>query len=328
MADARASRAAREPAVREQDYRLTEPHAGYGRRRRKHLTHARSAFWSFITNDDHMTRLDLASENGLHGLLLGVEYDGHALELHHLVADRGLFDDGPVRREIARKHGDAALFMIGLIERPDDVLVPHAACLSQCNDGFAAHGRRTLELALEPGQHAGNAACRIEVFEIVMAARQHIANMRRRSADLVERIHRQCYTCLVRYRGDVERCIRGAAEGHVDANGVLEGVLRHDLSRREILPYHAGDAFAALEGDSSLLARNGKRRGASRQAHAERLGDACHSVCRIHALAGAGPRAGADLELGEVGFRHLALPDLAHGLEGADQVNTASAIVP
>ena len=128
-------------------------------------------------------------------------------------------------------------------------------------------------------------------------------------------------------RRNMERRIRRAAERHVDADGVLEGVLGHDLARREIFLHHADDPFAALEGDPALFAGDRERGGASRQAHAERLGDAGHGVRRVHALARTGARAGAGLEFGKVAPGHLALPDLAHGLEGGDQVHAVAAII-
>ena len=121
-----------------------------------------------------------------------------------------------------------------------------------------------------------------------------------------------------------------AADGGVDADGVLEGLLGEDLGQAQVFPDHLDDAHAGQVREHVAARIDGRDGGVVRQRDAERLGHAGHGGSGAHGVAGAGRARVAGLGGQEVVHGDLAGPDLLvqlpDGGAGADVLATELAI--
>ena len=69
--------------------------------RRKHLLHAGAALRTLVADHDHVARLHLTAENALAGLLLAVEADRLAREVHHGGRHAALLHHGATLGKVA-----------------------------------------------------------------------------------------------------------------------------------------------------------------------------------------------------------------------------------
>ena len=152
---------------------------------------------------------------------------------------------------------------------------------------------------------------------MVLAGRAELRDVRRAARDLVEERRRQLDAGLVRDGRQVKDRVRGAADAHVDRDGVLEGLARHDVARLDVLLDEVQDGSAGALGEQAACARVGSRdRAVARQAHAEDFRQGVHCVGREEAGAGAAARAALRLEVCHLSGVHLAGSELAGCLEG------------
>ena len=85
----------------------------------------------------------LPAEDRLDRVLLGLEDARRAGVDAHLLRHRRLLDDGAVRREVAAQHAQAALGVVGVVERVHDAAVAHRGALSAISPGgLPADGQR------------------------------------------------------------------------------------------------------------------------------------------------------------------------------------------
>ena len=89
-------------------------------------------------------------------------------------------------------------------------------------------------------------------------------------------------------RIDVDRRIGRAADRRIDDDAVFECLSGQDVRRLQVFPHHVDDARAGLIGDLAAFAVGGRDRRASRQRHAERLGQRIHGRGGAHGVAVAG----------------------------------------
>ena len=83
----------------------TETHQG--RSRSKHLPHSWATFGPLVTNNHQITGNNLPTHKGLHSTLFRIETAGTAFEVHHLLRNAGLLDDGTKWREVTEEDGEA-----------------------------------------------------------------------------------------------------------------------------------------------------------------------------------------------------------------------------
>src|SRR5512145_874348 len=102
MPNAGAACPAAETTVGDQGNLVAESLSHDRGRGRKHLLHPGSALWTFVAHDDAISRLDFASQDARHGILLGLEDHGGTFELHHGCTDAANFHRSPFRSEIAK----------------------------------------------------------------------------------------------------------------------------------------------------------------------------------------------------------------------------------
>src|SRR5664279_4364505 len=94
-----------------------------------------------------------------------------------------------------------------LIKRPDNIFVEDFCSPGDLQDAYTRNGWTVLEHVLQSAQHRWNAAGSIEVFHVVLPARNHISDVRGLFADLIEGLQLKIYPCIMSYSGDMKRRI-------------------------------------------------------------------------------------------------------------------------
>ncbi len=126
--------------------------------------------------------------------------------------------------------------------------------------------------------------------------------------DLGEFVHLKLDADLPGDGRKMEAGVGGSPDRHVDGDGVLEGVGRHDVPRQDVPVVELHDRLSRTPGQRDAGPVGGRDEGAVGQRHAERLGQHVHGVGGSHHGTGAAPGAGRVLERGQLLFAHLA-PD-------------------
>ena len=226
----------------------------------EHFAHAGAALRSFVTDDDDVAVFDFVVHyRGARGFF-SVEYARGALVDEHLRRYGGLFDYRAERGEGAFDEGESALFVVRLVERAYYFGVGDFRVRDVFGGGVARDGDCLAvdEARVEQLVHEGlDAAGAPEVFDVVRAARAHGAEVRHFFADFVEEVEGHFKARRPRYRGEVERCVGGAAEREVYGDGVAEGVHREDVARTDVLVHHVHDGASRVfrEADASRVYR-------------------------------------------------------------------------
>ncbi len=105
MADAGAAGAAGEPSVGDQRHALSKSLAHDVRGRCEHFLHARSSAGAFVTDDDNVSRLDLAAENAVTCFFLRVEDDSLTLKGQHICGHTGFLHHRALFCEVSAQNG-------------------------------------------------------------------------------------------------------------------------------------------------------------------------------------------------------------------------------
>src|SRR5699024_11010855 len=123
VANGRASGCPAETAVCNKGNRGAESVSGDGRRRIEHFPHARSAFRSFITDHDHIARIDLTALDRLSRFLITLEDPCRSFMHKHLVTYSGALYDASVRRQISFQDGKSAGLTVRMVDGTDDLRI-------------------------------------------------------------------------------------------------------------------------------------------------------------------------------------------------------------
>ena len=162
---------------------------------------------------------------------------------------------------------------------------------------------------------------------MVRAAGAQLGEVRRFMGNLVEQGKGQPDAGFVGDGRQVQCRVRAAADGHVDGDGVLEGVQGHDVAGQDLFLHEADDRFACFLGEAGTVPLEGGRNGAvAGQAHAEYFGQAVHGVGRKQAGAGTAAGAGGLFNAGQFGLVDLAGFKTAGGFEGLGNGNVVSLV--
>ena len=153
-----------------------------------------------------------------------------------------------------------------------------------------------------------------------LAARLHVGDVRDAVGDAVEVVEVEFHMRLVGQRQEVQHRVRRPAERRRDGDRVLEGLLRHDLTRRDPEAQQVDDRRAGSLGIALTATVDRRRRRGARQAHPDRLGDRTHRVGREHAATRALAGTRGRLDLVEFLLGHRARGARPHRLEHARDV--------
>ena len=325
MAYGRAVGAAGEAAVGEQGHVLAEADAGDGCGGGEHFAHAGAAAGAFVEDDHAVAGLDLAVEDGLHGVLLAVEDLGLHVAAQHFRRHGGLLDHAAVGGDVAAQHGDAAVLEVGIVDGSHDLVVEDmgAGFADVLPHGLAGDGEAVLvdEARLVQLAHDGEyAAGLVEVGHVVLARRGEVAEVGSLAADLVEDVQVDVEAGLAEDGWQVEHGVGGAAEGHVDGDGVLHALAGHDVERADVVLQEIHDAHAGVLGQADAGCVDGGDGAVAGQGDAYGLGEAVHGVGGEHAGAGAAAGTGLLLHDVELFLGELAGLEAANGLEHGNEV--------
>ena len=218
-----------------------------------------------------------------------------------------------------------------LLDREDDVRIVRLRLGAVLADRLAVDGQRVLvdELALHQlVDHRRHAAGAMELLAEILAGRLHVDEQGHVVAHLLPLADVELDADVAGDGVDVDRGVGRAADGAVDHDRVLERLPSQDVGRLEVLPHHVDDAPARLVGDLAALAVRRRDRGASRQAHAERLGEGVHRRRRAHGVAMADRRRGGRDDLHELLVIDLALGEVRARLPHDRPRSRALAVMP
>ena len=344
MADGSTAAGAGETTVCDQRHSGIQLHAGDGRGRAQHLTHARAAGRSLITNHHHITGLDLAGIDGADGGLLRIEYLRGSLIHHHLRCHSRTLHDGAVGCNVAEEHSQTAGCQIRLVPRADDLRIPYHRILGGLTDGLAQYCHTVCMDQAMVGQllhHGIDAACLHEILHMVLAGRRQVAEVRCLLGNLIDLAELEGNACLMRHSQEVQCRIGGAAQSHICGQRILNGLFCDNVLRPDILLQHLHNLHARLLCQTDSLGVNGRNGAVAGKGHAQNLTEAVHGVCGKHAGAGTAGRTGGAFDIIQLCIGdHVGLPgtyrleyrvqitlvDGKHGTAGnenAGQVQTA-----
>ena len=254
MPDGRPPCTAAEPSIGQQGNGCIETHAGDDGRRGQHLPHARSAFGTFIADDNNISGFDLSTQDGRNRVVFGVKDTGFALIDQHVTGHGRLLDHRTIRGQIPAKDGDSALLRIGIIEGPDDLFVQNSCRLQIFTDRFTGDGHGFLiddTQWTDPLHHRLNAAGCVKILDMMGACRRKFAEVGCFFAEGVKQIEIHLDACFVGNGRDVENGIGRAAEGHIHGNRIFKGGKGGNIPRFDILFQKLHDFHARFLGQAT-----------------------------------------------------------------------------
>ena len=145
-----------------------------------------------------------------------------------------------------------------------------------------------------------DAACLIQILHVGRPGGRQVAQVRRALRNLIRDIHINLNAGLMRDGGQMEHGIRGTSKSHVHGEGVHERILRHNVTRTDILLKELHDLHSRLLGKTDPVRIDRGDRSVSLKAHSQGLRQAVHAVGRIHAAAAAAGRTDLALILFEL----------------------------
>ena len=247
---------------------------------------------------------------------------------HHFRRDSAALDDAAVLRDVAPQDRDAAGLGVRIFERTNDLGVAINHALQVLADRLAGAGdeREVEEAALRQLLHDGrNAARCVQLLDMVRTCRGEVADVRNFAGKLVERFELERNACLVRDREQMQNRVGRAADRHLAGQRIAECRRGQNVARLDVLLDQLHDLHAGVLCQMDACRGNGRGRAVARQRHADRLGQAVHRVCGVHAGARAAARAGIALSFVERRLVHHAGLVCADRLEGLGQRNLLAA---
>ncbi len=217
------------PICDQRDASIDTVIAADGLGRCHHLRHS-AASRALVADNDDFAGLNQALSHCVVGLLLTVEDPRLRVDNLTLIIGAGrVFDDRAVRRKVALQDRNGAL-LLHLLHRENNLLPLQSVVmqisqipiepvillqiLQVFSQGLARHGH-DIQIQIIPQHplHHRNAAGEPECLCDLCSGRIDIADMRNLMVDLIEELDRQLHTGLSCNRGQMQRCVRGSADG-------------------------------------------------------------------------------------------------------------------
>ena len=101
-------------------YRRSKSHTCDRRCRIQHLSHSRTAFWSFITDDYNVSGYDLAAFDRCDRIFFAVKDSCRSFVYHHFFYDCGTFYDTAVRSDISFEDCKSTGLAVWIVDRADN----------------------------------------------------------------------------------------------------------------------------------------------------------------------------------------------------------------
>ncbi len=270
--------------------------------------HARRADRSGVAQDQDIVFGDIQVRiiDAVGHVLDGIEDHGPADMA--LLGSRRLLEDGAARGDVAAQHGDAAVLVDGVVERPDHVLRPGLRRgFELLAEGLAGNGHAVeVEQVLDLAQNDLKPAGLVEVVHVAAARRLDVDEHRGLVAHLVEGVEVDLDAQASRDGGEVDDAVGRSADGHQHAKGVLDGFRGDDLVRSQAFQGHRDGTAAGRFGVAHAVGVDGRDGRAARQHHAQGFGHAGDGAGGAHDTAEADGRNQAAADLGDLLFVDLA----------------------
>src|SRR5271166_3750092 len=239
MSDEPTPRTAGEARVGDQGDGVEQSLPDESRRWREHLRHARTAFRTFVPDNDDITSLDLPAEDCLDCIMLGIEHPSRPLETR--LFDARDFGNAALGREITLENLEMARFVHRIRPWADHFLVAwwfrwyirqllgHRAA----GDGHAL----AMESAMveQHSQHLPHATDAMKVYSHIAARWLQVAENGRLPAHALEVVQRPFDASRFRDCENVKHGVGRALGRHDCRNRVPDGLPRDDVARLEIL---------------------------------------------------------------------------------------------
>ncbi|MCY1235289.1 hypothetical protein D9M72_478990 [compost metagenome] len=258
-------------------------------------------------------------------VLDALEDDRAALVLHQMRRSGRWLQHAALRCQVATQNSDAARLRQGLFARHDDVVIVVGDVLDVVPDRVAGHGQGILVQETHFADrldHDRETAGVVELLHQVFARRLEVDDRRDVAAEAIPVVEAEIDADAAGKRQEVQHGVGRAADGAVDADGILKGFLRQNVGRLQVLLHHVDDAAAGELGDHSTACVDGRNGRVAGQRHAERFGHRGHGGSRAHGHAASGRTGHALLGVHEFCQRHLAglhhLGELPDRRTGAD----------
>ena len=160
--------------------------------------------------------------------------------MHHFSGHGRTLDNGTFRRQIAFKHRNAAFLGNRPLDGVDDFFVLNLCSGNIFADGLAGDRQTICMQETEFGDFChdrSDAARFIKLFNIVMARRCKMTEIRRTAADLIGDGQIEFDAAFMRNCRQMQHGIRRTSERHIDGQSILKGFARHDIARLQV-PSH------------------------------------------------------------------------------------------
>mmetsp|Transcript_2758 Transcript_2758/g.8597 ORF Transcript_2758/g.8597 Transcript_2758/m.8597 type:complete len:541 (+) Transcript_2758:489-2111(+) len=310
---------------------------------REHLLHARPALRPLVPNHDHrpLERLRVLHHRS-HHLFLCVEAARRPAEPDPLLA--GDLPHGALGRKVPLQNGDVPR-RLDRLRDGIDYLLPlrqRRKVGDVLGDGLAgdshavAMQQALLQHVLE---HGGRASNGVQVLHHVLSTRLEVRQEGRLRRDPAKVVQREVDAGSTRHRDEVDGRVCRPARHHHQPDGVLEGLLRHDVARFEAdgdavlqrlhRPPHLGHLLRVQPALAPVGSRvPGRDRGRVRDRHAQRLDRRRHCVGRVHSAARARSGASVPHDVEPSFVVDLLRHKLAVRLEGRDDVELLVLVWP
>ena len=152
--------------------------------------------------------------------------------------------------------------------------------------------------------HSGNAACKTEIFHMMMAAWTELCQIRSLFTDRVKHVEIQLDARFVSDGRQMKHGVCGAGHRHVHRDGVFKGFFCENIAGTDIFSQHFHNLDAGSLCQTDSLAAVAEGCSIVRKTHAENLGQTVHTVCCVHTGAGTAGRARIALEIIDVFLCH------------------------
>ena len=147
---------------------------------------------------------------------------------------------------------------------------------------------------------------------------------------LLEICHGDIEAELIAHRQNVQQCVGGAGDRHIEDDGVHQGLLRDQLRRTDVLLHHLNHVLTGFSCLTDLQAVHCRDAGGARKNEVEDLTHELHGVCGTHRRTCTAGRAYTLFHLeellitltGEAGNVYVGLNDLTSLMEAGGHAST------
>ena len=293
----------------------------------QHLAHSGTSPGSLVADDDAGAGLDPVAAQRVDRALLVLEDARGEDDVPHLPRYAGCLHDGPPGREVAAEDVDRAVRLDRVAPAANALGVADLRRFDQLPGAPPGHGPSFRVDEVAERLHDRRDAPRLaELGHPPRARRGELDQGGRLAAEPIPDVEAQLHPGFLRHGDHVKDHVGGAADGHPDPHGVVEGLRGQDPGRTEVLPEQLHDPHTRVLRRPELVVAARGEGARMRQREAEGLRVEPGGIPRGRGVARAGEREVAVLEAPEVLLREVSEQVLADPI--VDRLEEHLAIAP